>query len=60
MLSKLNVGPRLIFLVILMTVFMVAIGVIGLRATSTVVSSLETVYLDRTVPLGDLGKIRTC
>ena len=50
MLNKLNVGPRLILLVVLMTVFMVAIGVIGLRATSTVVSSLETVYLDRTVP----------
>ncbi len=57
MLSKLNVGPRLVFLVILMTIFMVAIGIIGLRATSTVVSSLETVYADRTVPLADLGKV---
>jgi methyl-accepting chemotaxis protein len=59
MLSKLNVGPRLIFLVILMAIFMVAIGIVGLRATSTVVSSLETVYMDRTVPLADLGKIGT-
>ena len=49
--SKLNVGSRLISLVILMTIFMVAIGIIGLRATSTAVSSLETVYTDRTVPL---------
>ncbi|MHB1621248.1 MAG: methyl-accepting chemotaxis protein [Sulfuricella sp.] len=59
MLSKLNVGPRLIFLVIVMTIFMVTIGIIGLRATSTVVSNLETVYKDRTVPLTDLGKIST-
>ncbi|MDP2879135.1 MAG: methyl-accepting chemotaxis protein, partial [Sulfuricella sp.] len=57
MLSKLNVGPRLIFLVVLMAIFMVSIGIIGLRATSTVVSSLETVYADRTVPLADLGKV---
>ncbi|HUX64148.1 methyl-accepting chemotaxis protein, partial [Sulfuricella sp.] len=55
--SKLNVGSRLIFLVILMTIFMVAIGIIGLRATSTAVSSLETVYTDRTVPLASLAKV---
>jgi methyl-accepting chemotaxis protein len=59
MLSKLNVGPRLILLNILMAVFMIAIGIIGLRATSAVVSSLETVYTDRTVPMADLGKIST-
>jgi methyl-accepting chemotaxis protein len=57
MLSKLNVGPRLVFLVILMTIFMVAIGIVGLRTTSTAVSSLETVYADRTVPLADLSKV---
>jgi methyl-accepting chemotaxis protein len=59
MLSKLNVGPRLILLNILMAVFMIAIGIIGLRATSAVVRSLETVYTDRTVPMADLGKIST-
>jgi methyl-accepting chemotaxis protein len=59
MLSKLNVGPRLILLNILMAIFMIGIGIVGLRATSTVVASLETVYMDRTVPLGDLGKIGT-
>ena len=59
MLSKLNVGPRLILLNILMAIFMVGIGIVGLRATSTVVDSLETVYMDRTVPLADLGKIGT-
>ena len=57
MLSKLNVGPRLFLLVILMTIFMVTIGIVGLRATSAAVSSLETVYTDRTVPLADLGKV---
>jgi methyl-accepting chemotaxis protein len=59
MLSKLNVGPRLILLNILMAIFMIGIGIVGLRATSTVVDSLETVYMDRTVPLADLGKIGT-
>ncbi len=59
MLNKLNVGPRLILLNILMAIFMIGIGIVGLRATSTVVDSLETVYMDRTVPLADLGKIGT-
>ncbi|MDP2155875.1 MAG: MCP four helix bundle domain-containing protein, partial [Sulfuricella sp.] len=57
MLSKLNVGPRLFLLVALMTIFMVTIGIIGLRTTSTAVSSLETVYMDRTLPLADLSKV---
>nr|WP_051338761.1 methyl-accepting chemotaxis protein [Sulfuricella denitrificans] len=57
MFSKINVAPRLFLLVSIMTVFMITIGVIGLRATSDVVASLETVYKDRTIPLADLSKV---
>lgn len=57
MFNNLLVSSRLIILTSVMAIFMVAIGIIGLRATSTVVSSLETVYTDRTVPLADLGKM---
>ncbi|MHB9101048.1 MAG: methyl-accepting chemotaxis protein [Sulfuricella sp.] len=59
MLNNLNVGPRLIILTAVMAFFMIAIGIIGLRTTSTVVSSLETVYTDRTVPMSDLGRVST-
>jgi methyl-accepting chemotaxis protein len=57
MFNNLLVSSRLIILTSLMVIFMVVIGMIGLRATSTAVSSLETVYTDRTVPLADLSKV---
>ncbi len=59
MLSNLNVGPRLIVLNVLLALFMAVIGIVGLHGMSTVVSNLETVYTERTVPLTDLGKIST-
>ena len=57
MLSHLKIGTRLAILTALMAIFMTSIGIIGLRATSTAVSGLKTVYEDRTVPLMDLAKI---
>jgi len=58
MLNNLNVGPRLLALSIILAVFMVVIGVIGLRGMSGVVGGLQTVYEDRTVPVIDLAKIQ--
>ncbi len=57
MFHNLKVGSRLAILTAVMALFLVIIGIIGLRATASVIASLETVYLDRTVPLMDLGKI---
>ena len=57
MLSNLNVGPRLFILTAIMTIFMVVIGAIGLRAESEMVHRLEAVYNDQVTPMADLGKI---
>ena len=50
MLSKLNVGSRLIFLVILMTIFMVAIGIVGLRGMSESNTNMQGIYENRLIP----------
>lgn len=57
MFHNLKVGSRLAILTAVMALFLVINGIIGLRTAASVVTSLETVYLDRTVPLMDLGKI---
>lgn len=50
MLSKLNVGSRLILLVILMTVFMVAIGIVGLRGMNESNTNMQGIYENRLIP----------
>jgi methyl-accepting chemotaxis protein len=57
MFNNLSVSSRLIILTSLMAIFMVVIGVIGLRAESDMVHRLETVYTEQVTPLVDLGKI---
>jgi methyl-accepting chemotaxis protein len=42
-----------------MALFMIVTGIVGLYSMSTTVHSLNSVYEDRTVPLGDLNKVNT-
>ncbi len=58
MLNNLKVGARLYILVGALSIFMVAIGVIGLRGMSGAVGGLQSVYEDRTVPVIDLAQIQ--
>ena len=57
MLNNLNIAPRLYLLNVILAVFMVAIGVIGLRGMSGAVSGLQIVYENHTVPTADLLKM---
>jgi len=58
MFNNLNVGSRLIALNAILAIFMIASGIIGLQGMSGTLNGLQTVYEDRTIPLGDLGKIQ--
>ena len=57
MLNNLNVGSRLLIMNIILAIFMVVIGMIGLRGMTAAVGELQTVYEDRTVPIMELSKI---
>ncbi|CAK0770757.1 methyl-accepting chemotaxis protein [Gammaproteobacteria bacterium] len=57
MLKNLKIGPRLLLLVALLILFMVLIGVIGLRGIQATSAGLDTVYNDRVVPLRQLSLI---
>ncbi len=57
MLKNLNVAKRLMILVAMLGLLSIAIGINGLRNMAQVVSSLQTVYDDRVVPLRDLKVI---
>ena len=50
MLSKLNMGPRLIVLVILMAIFMVGIGIVGLLGMNNSNTNMQGIYDNRLVP----------
>ncbi|MDK9724541.1 MAG: methyl-accepting chemotaxis protein [Sterolibacteriaceae bacterium MAG5] len=55
--NNLKVGPRLALLVAIFSVFLVAIGLLGLTGTAHTLTGLKTVYEDRTVPGVLLGRI---
>ncbi len=57
MLKNLNVAKRLMILVALLGTLSIAIGLNGLSNMAQVVSSMQTVYDDRVVPLRDLKVI---
>ncbi len=57
MLRSPKVEPKLLTLVVLLIVFMVAIGIIGLRGIQATHASLDTLYIDRIEPLGQLSRI---
>ena len=57
MFSSLMIKTRLTLLVTLLSVLLVAVGVLGLAGMNASNQGLKTVYEDRTIPLMDLGKI---
>jgi len=54
MLSNLQIGTRLMFLVGLFCVLLMSVGALGLRNMALIQQGLETVYKDRVVPLRDI------
>lgn len=58
MFNNLSVSARLIVLNVIIAIFMIVIGIIGLQGMSSMIGSLRAIYYDRTVPLADLGKIQ--
>jgi methyl-accepting chemotaxis protein-1 (serine sensor receptor) len=59
MFKNLSIKARLIFILIIMSVLLLAIGIIGLSGMSKTEAGLRTVYEDRTVPLGQMGRIES-
>ncbi len=57
MFSNLTIRARLIGLVSFLSVLLISIGIMGLWGMSQSNQGLQTVYLDRTVPLGDVNMI---
>ncbi|HLL05362.1 MAG TPA: methyl-accepting chemotaxis protein [Myxococcaceae bacterium] len=57
MLSNLQIGTRLMFLVGLFSVLLMSVGALGLRNMALIQQGLETVYKDRVVPLRDIKLI---
>ncbi len=57
MFKNLKIGPKLIILVALLSVFLLAVGLIGLKGMAAGDAALDTVYNDRVVPLRDLKVI---
>ena len=58
MLKNMKIGARLFFLVGVLSLLLIAIGVLGLRGIKTTDDSLETIYNDRLVPATLLAKAR--
>ena len=56
-LQNLTLKTRLIILMALSAVFMITIGVMGIRGMAQSNLALDTVYIDRLEPAGDLGYI---
>ncbi|MCF7965752.1 MAG: Tar ligand binding domain-containing protein [Methylobacter tundripaludum] len=57
MLKNLTIKARLILVVGLMSVLAIALGALGLNGMKKANQGLLTVYVDRTVPMGQLGEI---
>ncbi len=57
MFKNLTIKARLIYLITFLSVALAAIGFIGLRGMSHANDGLQTVYLDRAVPLGQIAEI---
>lgn len=57
MFKNLTIKARLIYLIAFLSVVLAVIGFLGLRGLGQSNDGLRSVYLDRTVPLGDLASI---
>ncbi|MFZ4624287.1 MAG: methyl-accepting chemotaxis protein [Rhodoferax sp.] len=55
--NKLNISTRLLILISVLSALLIGIGAIGLYGIVRADDSLQTVYADRTVPLGQLDDI---
>lgn len=58
MLKNLKISTRLKFSVGISALFLLLVGYVGMYAASISNHALSTVYQDRTLPMGQLGKIR--
>ena len=54
---NLTISLRLKVLVAVMSLLLIAVGVLGLQASATSNDALRTVYEDRTIPMGQLSEI---
>lgn len=59
MLNNLTIKARLILVVGLMALLAVTLGILGLNGMKKANQGLLTVYADRTVPMGQLGEIKS-
>ncbi len=57
MLNNLTIKARLIFVVALMSVLAITLGLLGLNGMKKANEGLLTVYVDRTIPMGQLADI---
>lgn len=55
MLKKLTIKSRLIFTLSFLVMFLLGLGVVGLFGMSNAIDGLRTVYLDRAIPLSQVG-----
>ena len=55
--NRLKISTRLIILIAFLSTLMIAVGGMGLYATSSANTSLHTVYDDRLVPMGQLSHV---
>ncbi|RBA24495.1 methyl-accepting chemotaxis protein [Herminiimonas fonticola] len=59
MLKNITIKSLLLFVMAILSILLVATGVLGLTSLDTTNKSLKTVYEDRTVPIGQLNTIIT-
>jgi hypothetical protein len=57
-LNNLKISTRLLILICAMSALLVVIGAIGLMGISRADDALESVYKDRTVPMGQISEIQ--
>jgi len=58
MLNNLTIKARLILVVGLMSLLAISMGILGLDGMKKANEGLLTVYVDRTIPMGQLGEIK--
>ncbi len=58
MLNNLTIKTRLFLLIGIMSVLAISLSVMGIYGMSKANDGLQTVYIDRTIPLGDLAEIK--
>jgi methyl-accepting chemotaxis protein len=59
MLNNLTIKSRLVLVVALMSVLSITLGILGLDGMKKANQGLLTVYADRTIPMGQLGEIKS-